>query len=234
MNELNYDDAGDVPTAERVQRLLDSLGKRVTERDLLRALLADPSGTIREVIERAGADPAAVTADVEDAADWVTPTPRRARAVESQARERTAAVQLTHFVPADARLVRSVAADPARTSQWLMLPDVEQQEDGTLSGTWTKRARTSTLRLALTADGEDRVRWSDQWDGGPWGWYDLRLTPAEGGTLLTLSRAVHPLGLLGAALSPLIRLTNGLGLVVRAQNLAFACADADADDQELR
>ncbi|GAA4693221.1 hypothetical protein GCM10025781_08250 [Kocuria gwangalliensis] len=232
VSELNYDDAGDVPSAKRVQRLLDSLGMRVTERDLLRALLAEPSGTIREMIEHTGADPKAVMADVEDAADWTTPTPRRARTVESQAHERTVAVLLTHFIPADAPLVRSVAADPALAPQWLMLPEMEQQADGALAGTWTKRARTSTLRLALTADAQDRVRWSDQWNDGPWGWYDLRLTPAEGGTMLTLTRAVRPLGLVGAALGPVIRLTNGLGLLVRAQNLSFACADAI--EQDLR
>lgn len=231
IRELNQGAAGDVPMSERMREFVNRTGGRASERDLLRALLAEPSGTIREMIEHAGADPEAVMADVDDAADWTTPTPRRARTVESQARERTAAVQLTHFVPADVRLVRSVAADHARASEWLMLPDVEQQEDGTLAGTWTKRSRTSTLRLALTVDCEDRVRWSDQWDGGPWGWYELRLTPAEGGTLLTLIRAVHPLGRLGAALSPLIRLTNGLGLLVRAQNLSFACADAIDEKQ---
>lgn len=50
--------------------------------------------------------------------------------------------------------------------------------------------------------------------------------------MVTLSRAVRPFGMLGAALTPLIRLTNGLGLLVRAQNLSLACAEAGA--KELR
>ncbi|MDN5893034.1 Clp protease N-terminal domain-containing protein [Arthrobacter sp. AOP36-A1-22] len=223
LNELNRGDVGEVPMNERADRLIDRLGVRATERDLLHALLAEPSGTIRDLIERGGADLETMTSEVVGGhADWSPVAPQRAQTVESQAETRMAAVQLTHFIPAERGLVRSVATDSTVAPQWLMVPDTTRQNDGTLVVDVTKRGRTRTLRLTPTADEDGHVRWDDQ----PLGWYELRFVAVDGGTILTLTRAVRPLGLLGAALIPLIRLSNGLGLLVRAQNLALACADA--------
>lgn len=230
IDELHRDNVGEMPMAERAGHLVDSLGPRATERDLLRALLAEPSGTIRDLIERCGADPAAIMGDVEHPTNWTTPTPRRSRILEAKAAHQTAAaVELEHFIPADLRLVRAVATDISLAPQWLMLPDTTRQEDRTLTVTSTKRGRTSTLRLALLTDEEDQVRWIEWWDDRAGGWYDVRLAPVDGGTMVTLARAIRPIGVLGAALAPWIRLTNGLGLLVRAQNLSLACAEAGGD-----
>lgn len=224
INEVNQD-VQRMPMRERVDQLVNALGVRATERDLLCALLAEPSGMIRDLIECGGAEPETVTEQASASADWVTPTPRRARTIEAAAEVRTVAVQITHFLPADPRLVRSVATDSILALQCLMFPDAMRQENGSLAVTLSKRGRTSTLRLALTVDEEWHVRWDDRWDDQPLGWYDLSFAHVDGGTLLTLTRAVRPIGVLGTALAPLTRLSNGLGLLLRAQNLSFACAD---------
>lgn len=228
ISDLHQDHVGRLPMSERAKHLVDRLGLRhASDRDLLRALLVEPSGTVHKLIESCGADPAALMREVERPADWTTPTPRRSRTVEARGAQRTVAVELGHFVPADPRLVRSVAADLSLAPQWLMLPDMTRQEDDrTLAMTWTKRGRTSTLRLALLKDEEEQVRWSEWWDDRPGGWFDLRLARVDGGTMLSFARVSRPIGVLGAALAPWMRLTNGLGLLVRAQNLSFACADA--------
>ncbi|WP_193095642.1 Clp protease N-terminal domain-containing protein [Brevibacterium sp. FME17] len=227
IDELNRDDAR-MPMAERADRLVDSLGSRATERDLLKALLAERSGTIRGLIERSDADLEAISKEVGDHGGWTTPIPRRNRVVEAQAETRTAAVELTHFIPADPQLVRSVAADPTCAPHCLMFPDTMRPDAGrTLTMTVSKRGRTSTLSLVLAEDEEGHVRWDDRWDDQPFGWYDLRFAPVSGGTQLTLARAVRPIGIFDAVLTPLIRLNNGLGLLLRAQNLSLACAEVD-------
>lgn len=217
-----------MPMAERVDKLIKNLGNRATERDLLRALLAERSGTIRDLIDRSDADLEAICRDVSSHSVWTTRIPRRNRTVEVQAETRTVAVELTHFIPAAPQLVRSVAADPVRAPHCLMFPaTMRPKSDGKLITTVAKRGRTRTLSVALTEDESGYVRWDDLWDERPFGWHELRFSSVTGGTLLTLTRAVRPNGSFGEALAPLVRLTNGLRLLVRAQNLSIACADGD-------
>lgn len=231
IDELNKHKAH-VPMAERAHEMVKNLGNRATERDLLRALLTERSGTIRDLIERSDANLEAIYREVSAHSVWTTPIPHRNRIAETQAKTLTAAVELTHFIPAAPHLVRSVAADPARAPHCLMFPATTRLEsDGILTTTVSTRGRTRTLSVVLTEDESGYVRWDDRWDEQPFGWHELRFSSVTGGTLLTLTRAVRPNGSLGAALAPFIRLTNGLGLLVRAQNLSIACADVD--DQRL-
>lgn len=224
LQELNRDERR-MPMAGRAERLLNSLGARAGERELLRALLTEGSQTILELTERAGADVTALLREVENQAAWVTPVPRRARHLEAQTPGRAAVAELDHFVAADLPLVRAVTTDQARVADWLILPDdIEPAPEGGLRITMFVRGRSSTLHVTLNTD-DDRVRWTEHWDDNPTSWYDLHLAEVDGGTALTLARGVRPIGVLGAAMRPIIRQTNGLGLLLRAQNLSMICAE---------
>ncbi len=85
----------------------------------------------------------------------------------------------------------------------------------------------STLHVALSTDDDDRIRWTEHWDEKATSWYDLHLAEVDGGTALTLARGVRPIGVLGAVMRPIIRQTNGLSLLLQAQNLSMACAEED-------
>ncbi|MFT3888036.1 MAG: Clp protease N-terminal domain-containing protein [Arachnia sp.] len=224
LRELNQDGRR-MPMAGRAERLLGNLGARAGERELLRALLTEGSGTITELTERAGVDVGALLCEVESRGAWVTPVPRRARYLEAQRADGTVVVELDHFVAAELPLVRTVAIDQSHVAEWLILPDdMEPAPDGGLRTTMSRRGRSSTLLVTLSTD-EGCIRWTEHWDGEPTSWYDLHLVEAEGGTAVNLARGVRPIGVLGAAMRPVIRQTNGLGLLLRAQNLSMACAE---------
>lgn len=225
LQELNRDDRR-MPMAGRAERLLDSLGVRAGERELLSALLAERSGTIAALVERAGADMTALLREVENQAAWVTPLPRRARHLEAPHAGRAVVVELDHFIAADPPLVRATATDHASVAGWLMLPDdIEPAPEGGLRATVSHRGRSSTLLVTLSIDSDGGIRWTEHWDENPTSWYDLHLAKVDGGTEVTLARGVRPIGWLGAVMTPVIRHTNGLGLLLRAQNLSMACAE---------
>lgn len=227
LQELRRDDRR-MPMAGRAERLLNSLGARAGERELLRALLIEGSQTIPELAERAGADVGALLREVENETAWVTPVPRRSRHLEAQTPGRAVVVELDHFIAAGLPLVRTVATDQSRVADWLMLPDdIEPAQAGGLRITMSRRGRSSTLHVALSTDGDDRIRWTEHWDEKATSWYDLHLAEVDGGTALTLARGVRPIGVLGAVMRPIIRQTNGLSLLLRAQNLSMACAEED-------
>ena len=215
-----------VPMSGRAERLLNGLGSRGGERELLRALLTEGSGMIPDLIERGGTGAAALLDEVEARAGWVTPVPHRARGLEAQTKGKVVAVELSHFIAADPQVVRTIATGPARAAEWLMLPDgTETDQDGRLRATVSRRGRSSTLLVTLSNNGD--LRWTESWDGIPTSWYSLHLAAAEHGTAVTLARGVHPIGVLGALMTPIIRQTNGLALLLRAQNLSLACVDDD-------
>ena len=166
LRDLNQDGRR-MPMAGRAERLLNRLGARAGERELLCALLAEGSGTILELLERAGVDAAALLYEVESRGAWLTPVPRRARHLEVQSAARTVVMELDHFIAAEPSLVRTVATDKACVAEWLILPDdLELAPDGGLRTTMSRRGCSSTLLVTLSMD-ESHIRWTEHWDGNP-------------------------------------------------------------------
>lgn len=119
VDDLHEGAAGQAPMTARAKRLCNSLWFRSNERDYLTALLAEPSGTVREVLECAGVDVDAFTRTVTGPArDWRTPTPRRvASSTPARRGHHISSLRLEHWISAPLGHVRDVAADLEMTDR---------------------------------------------------------------------------------------------------------------------
>ncbi len=227
-DELHHRAAGHAPMTPRADRLCRALPRRSTERDYLTALLAEPSRTAHEVLQRAGVDVGALTRDLAASTTrWRTPTTVRVASSTPGRRGRcVSSLRLEHWTSAPRHLVHHAATDLETTSRWLSSPD-----SGLTAVDGRHETRVDTgraggpLDLVLTAATAERVRWEMWWGQRYGGSYTLDLTEDENGTLIGLNREITTFGHLGAPMMPATRFATGLGLPTLVQNLSFACAD---------
>ena len=215
-NDLHQGASGHAPMSPRAERLLKSQGRRANERDYLTALLAEPSGTVREVLGSAGVDVDALTRGVAGSAlDWRTPAPRRVVSSTPPLRgRRVSSLRLEHWICAPHPLVHLAAADLEGTDRWLTSPDDRQRVvDGRRESRVESGQAGGSVDLVLTAATPERVRWEMWWGERYGGSHTLDLRPLEGGTLVALTREITTFGRLAAVAMPAVRLAIGLGIV---------------------
>lgn len=212
----------------RAWALFTGLERGAGERDYLAALLAEPSGTVRDVLAGAGVDVGALErALVGSAVDWRTPAPRRVPSSTPARRGRcVSSLRLEHWISAPHHLVHRVAADPGPMSRW---PASDEGRMRRIDGRHDVRVDTGLagrpLDLVLTLATPDRVRWEMWWRQCYGGSHTLDLQPCEGGTMVKLTREITTFGHLAAMIMPYARLTTGLGMPTLIQDLSLACAD---------
>ena len=232
VEDLHRGEAGHAPMTPQAKRLCKDLPGRPSERDYLAALLAEPSGMVREVLRCADADVNVLQQGLADSAiGWGTPTPRRVVPSWPAARgQRVDALHLEHWVSAPDHRVHQVATDPTLITHWLKAPDdrleVRYRRSEPPADT-TSSPGAAGLLLGLATP--TRVRW-EMWWGSRYGGSDtLDLEPTKHGTLVGLTREIVTFGRFATAVMPAVRLMTGLGMPTMIQNLSFACADLIED-----
>jgi len=233
-SDLHRGKAGHARMTLQAERLFKRLRRGSTERDYLQALLAEPSGMVREVLGCAGVDLDALQEGLAGAAiNWRTPTPRRVASSTSVGRgHRVDALRLEHWVSGPHHLVHHVATDLASTTRWLTSPDENRQPVTGRSRTRiAPDSQVASLNLLLAVATPSQVRWETWWGGRYGGSHTLDLEPIDSGTLVQLTREITTFGRFAAVAMPPVRLINGLGMPTMLQNLSFACADAIEDEQ---
>lgn len=230
VDDLHQGAAGYAPTTARAKRLCNSTLFPSDERRYLTALLAEPSGTVGEVLECAGVDVDALARDVDGSSiDWHTPTPRRvASSTPARRGHHISSLRLEHWISAPLHVVYDVAAGLEETDRWMTSPDgrlrvVDGRHQARVDTGISGATRTRDLVLACATP--DQVSWQMWWGACYGGSHTVDLQPVEGGTLTVLTRELVTFRRLGAVVMPPVRFAPGLGMPIMIQNLSFACAD---------
>lgn len=210
-------DLGQVPAFPAVEEML-STTRSAQPHAVACALLEAEQGVPARILTRLGADIPALRQSLRREPDAMeAPAGRRAHLRTSPERtERYArwgldrAITVEHFISVPPRDLADLLADPRRLATWAAPEDeiVEILPDGAV---WRAGKRAHHLRWRLEETQEPRVRrvlWvceilSGRHDGETVVVNDLELAPAPGGTMLRLTRGLHPRGPVGAALMAL-------------------------------
>lgn len=227
VGDLHAAASGHAPMAPRAERLRKTLQRRSTERDYLAAVVDEPSGTVLEVLERAGVDIGALVVDLADpAGDWSTHAPRGVHPSTPAGRgRRLASLRLEHWIAAPSGVVQAAASDLTTPSRWL---SAEEAGLRVLDGRHETRVDTGVaggpMELVLTSAQSHHVCWEMWWGQRYGGSHTFDLAPLDSGTLVVHTREITTFGRFAATM-PLVRFATGLGMPSMVQNLSFACAD---------
>ncbi len=212
-------DVGWTPRALAVVRGLDV---RRDDRALLEALLDEPGGAARRLLQAAGADESALRAALPVAAAVGT-APQQRTPVPAG----TAEASLTTLLPVPREAVWALLADPSRRAEWDSWYERADVSDDGAATTTSRRRRgrvaTSTHVVSRWQPLES-IAWSERRDDPRTGLRHLRvdLEPAGAGCEVTLTRRYAPQRRLGRAMVLLARPFMRSELRFKAQSIAQA------------
>ena len=233
--QLHHGAVGDVPLSQRARELAVTARSVRTDLATLRALLDEPSGRVRRLVTRNGADPDALHAGTQAQRDG-RDSPERVEADPALLPRPHSAVRYRRYVSAAPDEVAEVIADPDVLTSWAIRPEDVVRCDGQDVRTRSGRgSRTMTLRWTVErSDGPDGpvVTWRRFLTGGPHDGqpltYDrLELRPQGLGSEVTRTQGLRAWRPLGRLLAPVTARLVGLGMPVASQNIAYAVADRD-------
>jgi len=201
---LAHQHHGEIPLGEGVRRLVGSKETSLTTSlGALQALLADRGAGVARVLSHLGVDLEALGAELGEVSEEPDPVARQVQVDRTLLPRDAAAVGVTCFVSAPSRDVLAVLADPAALSGWAVdRGDITATHaDGvTVRYRSRLRRRHQDLRWVLR-DGQGatwlRVLLGGPRDGAVLSYDHLEVAPAQGGSLVTLSRGYRPWRFLG-------------------------------------
>lgn len=231
--ELDPKVIGELAWADRARTLTEAIAKAPDTLAALATMIDEPSGTVRRLIERDGADPDAVREaslrgeggrTLVDRVEVDTALlPRRGYALRTQG-----------FVSESPSAIADVLSDPDNLRMWLLPDGVLTPIDGGVEVTVRHRKRAATSRWILTRgplpQGE-QLTWlattlTEPWAGQNERYCRFMLTEAPGGADVVLTVGYRTYKILGTALGPLIRRVTMLSMPAYLSNLAFVVAQA--------
>lgn len=226
---------GDFRATARAKALMEAFDKASDSYGVLIALLREPSGTVRRLVNADGVVPQDLAPALKEGSD--DPLAAEAVPVDPHLLPAPArAHRVRHFVSAPVHHVADALADPALLSRWAYDPERTEALAGGETFRTARGKKTMTLRFHHTRRHEDDaevVTWVQEMLDGPHAGepllYDrFEVHPAPGGSEMVRTAGRRTFGLLGRLMAPTTDRFVGWGLLHGGAHLAAAIAEHDA------